>query len=99
MSCDSRTGTQATGCPLLAVPVLCCGGHAVLLAAGVGSLTAVTGDHAGTTLLVLAALEWSRPLLPLWCGAAGGKGGPRARRRTAVQRHQRRWHLLGAARW
>lgn len=28
---------------LLALPVLCCVGHAVLLAVGVGSLAAVTG--------------------------------------------------------
>ena len=36
----SRTGRRW---PLLALPVVCCVGHVVLIAAGVGSLAAVTG--------------------------------------------------------
>ncbi len=51
MTRDERTHTRAGWLALLAVPVLCCVGHAVLLEAGVGSLTAVTGAVAGSTLL------------------------------------------------
>ena len=43
----SRTGWSW----LLAVPVLCCGGHAVLLALGAGSLAAVVGSTTGRALL------------------------------------------------
>ena len=37
---------------LLALPVLCCVGHAVLLAVGVGSVTALLGGATGSVLLV-----------------------------------------------
>lgn len=37
---------------LLALPVLCCVGHAVLLAAGVGSVTVLVGGVSGSVLLV-----------------------------------------------
>ncbi len=39
MTHDQRSRTRAGWLTLLAVPVLCCIGHAVLLAAAVGSLT------------------------------------------------------------
>ena len=39
---------------LLALPVLCCVGHALLLAAGVGSLAAVAGAVAGSALMAAA---------------------------------------------
>jgi LPXTG-motif cell wall-anchored protein len=54
MSRDQRG--RAGGLALLGLPVLCCVGHAVLLAAGVGSLTAVTGAAAGSALLGAAGL-------------------------------------------
>ena len=41
---------------LLALPVLCCVGHAVLVAAGVGSLTALVGGATGSVLLLGAGL-------------------------------------------
>ena len=49
---QSRTRWMA----LLALPVLCCVGHAVLLALGVGSLAAVTGTVTGRVMLVAAGL-------------------------------------------
>ncbi len=43
----SRTGA---GRAWLALPVLCCAGHALLLAFGAGSLTAVVGGATGRAL-------------------------------------------------
>lgn len=41
---------------LLAVPVLCCAGHAVLLAVGVGSITSLVGGVAGSAAIAAAGL-------------------------------------------
>jgi hypothetical protein len=49
----SRTARWWT---LLALPVVCCLGHAVLLAVGVGSLTAAAGGATGSVAVVSAAL-------------------------------------------
>ena len=37
--------------PLLALPVLCCVGHVVLLAVGVGSVTALVGGAVGSAVV------------------------------------------------
>lgn len=42
--------------PLLALPVLCCVGHVVLISAGVGSLAAVTGAVTASVTVALAGL-------------------------------------------
>jgi drug/metabolite transporter (DMT)-like permease len=42
--------------PLLALPVLCCVGHAVLLAVGVGSVTALVGGAVGSAVVAAAAV-------------------------------------------
>jgi hypothetical protein len=81
MTHDQRSRTRAGWLTLLAVPVLCCIGHAVLLAAGVGSLTAVTGAATGSTVLGPPwAWPWSRPPSPLCCCDAGGSSDSRPRR-------------------
>lgn len=41
---------------LLALPVLCCAGHAVLLVVGVGSVTAVLGGAVGSAVVAAAGL-------------------------------------------
>lgn len=46
---EDRTGSRWAW--LLALPVLCCVGHAVLVAVGVGSLAAVPGAVTGGLLL------------------------------------------------
>ncbi len=56
MSTDQKSRTDTRWAWLLALPVLCCVGHAVLLALGVGSLAAVTGAVAGSVLLVAAGV-------------------------------------------
>jgi hypothetical protein len=45
----AKTGTGWAW--LLAIPVLCCAGHAVLVALGVGSLAAVVGGTTGAGAL------------------------------------------------
>lgn len=54
MTPDQQGRTGARWLALLALPVLCCVGHGLLLAAGVGSLTALTGVAADNGLLVAA---------------------------------------------
>ena len=51
MSPGQRERSRTGWAWLLAVPVLCCAGHAVLLAVGAGSLAAVVGSPTGRTLL------------------------------------------------
>lgn len=62
MSTQQRTGWWSA---LLALPILCCLGHAVLVAIGAGSLTAVLGGVTGSLalgvtglLLVLGGVAW-----------------------------------------
>ncbi len=57
MSTQQRNGWWFA---VLALPILCCVGHAVLLAIGLGSLTAVLGGATGSAALVVTGL-----LLPL----------------------------------
>lgn len=42
--------------PLLALPVLCCVGHVVLLAVGVGSVTALVGGAVGSAVAAAGVL-------------------------------------------
>ena len=56
MSTDQQNRTGSRWLALLALPVLCCVGHAVLLALGVGSLAAVTGAVTGRFVLVAVGL-------------------------------------------
>ena len=49
-----RTGAGWTA--LLALPVLCCAGHALVLAVGTGTVTALLGGATGSALLVIAGL-------------------------------------------
>ena len=56
MSTDQQNRTGSRWLALLALPVLCCVGHAVLLALGVGSLAAVTGAVTGRVVLLTAGL-------------------------------------------
>jgi hypothetical protein len=42
--------------PLLALPVLCCVGHVVLLAVGVGSVTALVGGAVGSAVVAAAGV-------------------------------------------
>ena len=56
MSTDQGSRTSSRWLALLALPVLCCLGHAVLLGLGVGSLAAVTGAVTGSILLSLAGV-------------------------------------------
>lgn len=51
MSIDQQDRAGSRWAWLLAVPVLCCVSHAVLVAIGVGSLAAVTGAVTGGLLL------------------------------------------------
>jgi hypothetical protein len=53
MSGASRNGRWSL---LLALPVLCCVGHVVLIAVGVGSVTALVGGAAGSAVLAAAGL-------------------------------------------
>jgi hypothetical protein len=53
VSTDRRTDSRWLA--LLALPVVCCLGHAVLLASGVGSLSAVVGARTGSVLLAVTA--------------------------------------------
>ena len=55
MSTDQKSRTD-TRWAWLALPVLCCVRHAVLLALGVGSLAAVTGAATGSVLLGAAGV-------------------------------------------
>lgn len=51
------TGRRTTGTGwawLLALPVLCCAGHAVLLALGAGTLTAALGGVSGSLVFLTA---------------------------------------------
>jgi hypothetical protein len=52
------TGSPSSGrwTWLLALPVLCCVGHALVLAVGAGSLAAAVGGLAGSAALAAAAL-------------------------------------------
>ena len=52
MSTDQQDRTGSRWAWLLALPVLCCVGHAVLVAAGVGSLATVVGGTTGRVALV-----------------------------------------------
>lgn len=42
--------------PLLALPILCCVGHVVLLAVGVGSVTALVGGAVGSAVVAAAGV-------------------------------------------
>ena len=53
MSTDQEGCTGSRWLALLALPILSCAGHAVLLALGMRSLTAVTGASTGRVVLAV----------------------------------------------
>lgn len=61
---------------LLALPVLCCIGHALLLAAGFGTLTALVGGVAGSIGLVAAGLLFAAGAAVLLRGRMGARREP-----------------------
>ncbi len=56
MSADQQARTGSRWLALLALPILCCVGHVVLLALGVGSLAAVTGAITNRVLLAVVGV-------------------------------------------
>ena len=56
MTSGQQDRTAAGWLVLLALPVLCCIGHAVLLAVGVGSLTAFAGAVLDESLLAVVGV-------------------------------------------
>lgn len=56
MITDQRDRTGSHWLALLALPVLCCLGHAVLLGLGIGSLAAVTGAITSSVVLAVVGL-------------------------------------------